>query len=193
MRGLVRRWRWARHHWAVTLRSAKPRTFSVGFADLTLTELKALDALLEERTYSRTIRAGEMQADAVDDLCGVSRRDLRRLRILTTTPSVAVVFSGLRPGVLGFGDEPSNRLAREVSDWLLTRPQRHVLRLAPFALTAYMASLTAAAILTVMFGPREFAPAVAAGGMTAAALMLPLFVIRQRLGYVSLATSMGPA
>lgn len=174
----------ARHHATVNLRSAKPRTFPVGFADLTLTDLHALDALIRERTYSRTIRAGDMQADTVDDLCDVSRRGLRRLRIITTSPSVAVLCSGLRPGVMGFGDESSNRLAREVSDWLLARPQRQALRFAPFVLTAYMASFAAAALLIVIFGPREFAPAAAISGLTNTGFMLLLFVFRQRAGYL---------
>lgn len=175
----------------MTLRSAKPRTFPVGFGALTLTDLHALDAYLAERTYSRTIRAGDMQADAVDDLRGVSRRDLRRLRIFTTSPSVAVVCTGLRPGVMGFGDEASNRLAREVSDWLLARPQHHALRLAPFVLTAYMASLTVVAILMVLFGPAESVPAAAAAGITNVAFLLVLFVIRQRLGYLRIVLDPG--
>lgn len=119
------------HDVPVALRSVKTREYPLGLVELTLTDLQDLYDLLKAKARSVSIRLGdEFEADTIDDLRHASPKGLQSLHIQAFEPGVAVTLNAHRPHVRSiFGDEEGNRLARDVSEWFLSKTQRNYLRL----------------------------------------------------------------
>jgi hypothetical protein len=80
-------------------REDEPRIYErdLGRLRLFLDDLDDLVALLRSRCADVTISAGYAEADEPEDLRGATRRELRRINIVTSEPSIAV-YLGSRAG-----------------------------------------------------------------------------------------------